>query len=228
MPTIKLGDYLTTRADHDLHHTPYSHLAEYELADFLTDWDDLHHQALAHLPHRIHPTAQIHRTAIIGDDVIIGPRVQVWEFSTVRAGSVLCADVSIGFNCEVTKAFIGHGSVLGHRIGVNRTLVGADVHLSAGVTVAAISMWSPDMRRPERDIILRTPEGLYRCGTPQFGALIGDRVQTGNNISLGPGIAVGRYCRIASGVTVAARAIPAHHTVSAPHTADVHVRRQRP
>ncbi|WP_327375663.1 transferase [Streptomyces sp. NBC_01216] len=227
MPTIKLGDYLTVRADHDLHRTPYSHLAEYELADFLADWDNLHHQALDHVPHRIHPTARIHRTAIIGDDVIIGPRVQVWEFSTVRAGSVLCADVSIGFNCEVTKTFIGHGSVLGHRIGVNRTLVGADAHLSAGVTVAAISMWSPDLRRPERDIILRTPEGLYRCGTPQFGALIGDRVQTGSNISLGPGIAVGRCCRIVSGVTLAARAIPAHHTVNAPHTADVHVRRQR-
>ncbi|WP_254792718.1 hypothetical protein [Streptomyces sp. CC77] len=83
------------------------------------------------------------------------------------------------------------------------------------------------MRNPEREIILRASDGLYRCGTPQFGALIGDRVQTGNSISLGPGLVLGRDCRIASGVTLAARTIPDHSVITAPHTADVHVR-QRP
>jgi UDP-3-O-[3-hydroxymyristoyl] glucosamine N-acyltransferase len=201
-------------------------LEQTELADFLSVWEDWHRQALARLPHRIHPTAQIHPTAIIGGDVIIGPRVRVWEFSTVRAGSVLCADVSVGFNCEVNRSFLGERTILGHRIGINRTLVGADAHLSANLTVAAISMWSPHMSNPEREIILRTPDGLYRCGTPQFGALIGDRSQTGNNISLGPGLALGRGYRIASGVTLAARTIPDQSVITAPHTSDVHVRRQ--
>ncbi|MGW5971925.1 transferase [Streptomyces sp. NPDC055186] len=227
MPTLRLGDYLTVPTGGMLVGTPYEQLEETELADFLAHWEDWHDQALARLPHRIHPTAQIHPTAIIGDDVIIGPGVHVWEFSTVRAGSVLCAGVSVGFNCEVTRTFLGERTVLGHRIGVNRALVGADAHLSANVTVAAISMWSPHMRSPEREIVLRAPGGLYRCGTPQFGALIGDRVQTGNNISLGPGLAVGRDCRIASGVTLVARTIPDHSAITAPHTADVHVR-QRP
>ncbi|MDI1455293.1 transferase [Streptomyces sp. ATE26] len=206
---------------------PYEQVEETELSDFLAAWEDWHTRALARFPHRIHPTAQIHPTAIIGDDVIIGPGVRVWEFSTVRAGSVLCAGVSVGFNCEVTRTFLGERTILGHRIGMNRTLVGADAHLSASVTVAAISMWSPRMSNPEREIVLRAPGGLYRCGTPQFGALIGDRVQTGNNISLGPGLAVGRDCRIASGVTLAGRTIPAHSAVTAPHTAEAHVR-QRP
>ncbi len=35
---------------------------------------------------------------------------------------------------------------------------------------------------PKQD--LRVPDGLYRCGTTAFGALIGDRVQSGN----GPGL----------------------------------------
>ncbi|WP_234436147.1 hypothetical protein [Streptomyces sp. NRRL S-813] len=156
--------------------------------------------------------------------MITGPRVRVWEFSTVRAGSVLCSDVSVGFNCEVTRSFLGERAVLGHRSGVNRTLVGADAHLSADLPVEAISMWSPHMRNPEREIILRTPGGLYRCGTPEFGALIGDRVQTGNSISLGPGLALGRDTRIASGVTLAARAIPDHSVITAPHLSDAQVR----
>src|SRR2546427_7697458 len=209
MPTIRLGDYFSAPTSGMLDGTPYQQMDKAELAHFLALWEDWHRQALARLPHRIHPTAQIHPTAIIGDDVIVGPRVRVWEFSTVRAGSVLCADVSVGFNCEVTRSFLGERAVLGHRIGINRTLIGADTHLSANLTVAAISMWSPHMSNPEREIILRTPDGLYHCGTPQFGALIGERVQTGNSISLGPGLALGRDCRIASGVTLAARTIPA-------------------
>ncbi|MER6036052.1 MULTISPECIES: hypothetical protein [unclassified Streptomyces] len=72
--------------------------------------------------------------------MIIRPGVHVWEFPTVRAGSVQCAGVSVGFNCEVTRPFLGERTVLGHRIGVNRPLVGADTRLSANVTVAAISM----------------------------------------------------------------------------------------
>lgn len=227
MPTIHLGDYLTAPTCGTLDGTPYKQLEKTELADFLAVWEDWHRQALARLPHRIHPTAQIHPTAIIGEDVIIGPHVRVWEFSTVRAGSVLCAGASVGFNCEVTRSFLCERAILGHRIGINRTLVGADAHLSANLTVAAISMWSPHMSKPEREIILRAPDGLYRCGTPQFGALMGDRVQIGNSISLGPGLALDRDCRIASGVTLAGRTIPDHSVITAPHTADVHIR-QRP
>ncbi|MEU1128321.1 transferase [Streptomyces sp. NPDC005900] len=224
---LLLGDYLQPPTGPQLAATPYGNLDKADLAEFLTAWPDIHREALGRMKHRIHPSARIHPTALIGDDVIIGPAARVWEFTTIRDGSVIGTGASIGFNCEVTRAFVGDGAVLGHRIGINRTLVGAEAHLSANLTVAAISMWSPDMRTPEREIILRTPTGIYRCGTPQFGALIGDRVQTGNNISLGPGLAIGRNCRITSGVTLAARTIPAHHTVSNPHTTDVHVHRHR-
>nr|WP_274536137.1 hypothetical protein [Streptomyces sp. CB03234] len=56
---------------------------------------------------------------------------------------------------------------------------------------------------------------------------MGDNVQTGNNISLGPGVAVGRRTCINSGVTLAARAVPEDSTITAPHTADARIRRRR-
>ncbi|WUC32687.1 hypothetical protein OG927_35445 (plasmid) [Streptomyces clavifer] len=46
-------------------------------------------------------------------------------------------------------------------------------------------------------------------------------------MSLGPGIALGRRCRIASGVTLAARIVPDDTTITAPHTADMHLRPRR-
>ncbi|MFF8289061.1 transferase [Streptomyces sp. NPDC016309] len=167
---------------------------------------------------RIHPSAYIHPSAIIGDDVIIGPDVKVHEFTTVRKGSLLCAGAQVGFNCEVTAAFVGEDAVLGRRIGINRTILGARTHLSANVTVAAIKM-TTDMRTPDREVITCTTTGLYRTGTTQFGAVIGDDTQTGNNISIGPGAAIGRCCQIASGVTLAIRTIPDNCMVTFPHTA---------
>ncbi|MEU9254874.1 transferase [Streptomyces sp. NPDC048270] len=227
MTALLLGDYISAPTRGALSATPYGSLDTYDLADFLARWPELHRQALDALGEagagRIHPTAFVHPQAIVGDDVIIGADARVFEFSTVRKGSVVCAGASVGFNCEVTAALIGEDAVLGHRIGVNRTLVGARAHLSAGVTVAAINMCR-DMHRPDREVIIRTATGIYRCGTPQFGAVIGDDTQTGNSISLGPGAAMGRHTRIYSGVTLAARTVPPHSIVTTPHTAQASIR----
>ncbi|MFC9293945.1 transferase [Streptomyces sp. NPDC057011] len=225
-----LGAYISAPTRGPLSATPYGSLASYDLADFLTHWPELHRQTLAQLGEagRIHPMAFVHPQAIVGDDVIVGAGAKVFEFSTVRKGSVVCAGASVGFNCEVTAAFIGEDAVLGHRIGINRTIVGAWAHLSAGVTVAAINM-SRTMHTPDREVLGPTETGLYRCGTPQFGAVIGDDTQTGNTISLGPGVAVGRHTRINSGATLAARTVPTDAVVTAPHTAEtrIHSRRQQ-
>ncbi|MFF8778741.1 hypothetical protein ACF07W_15905 [Streptomyces sp. NPDC015140] len=131
----------------------------------------------------MHPSARIHPTAIIGDNVIIGAGVRVWEFTTVRGHTLLAPSASVGFNCEVTNSYLGTSSVLGHRIGLNRTIIGAHTHLSADVTVQAIHL-TPHIARADREILPRLPTGLYRCRTPRFGALIGDGVQTGSRITL--------------------------------------------
>ncbi|MDQ0941549.1 hypothetical protein [Streptomyces sp. V1I1] len=74
---------------------------------------------------------------------------------------------------------------------------------------------------------MRGEGGLYRCGTPRFGGLIGDGTQTGHNIGLGPGIAIGRSSRIDSGATLTARIVPAQSAISAPHTAETRIRQRR-
>ncbi|WP_330335458.1 transferase (plasmid) [Streptomyces sp. NBC_00536] len=228
MERITLGNYVTGPTEGAIATTPYGGLETFELAEFLAQWTGLQREALVRLgeERRIHPSAFIHPTAIIGDDVIIGPDVKVHEFSTVRKGSILCAGARVGFNCEVTATFVGESAVLGHRIGVNRTILGARTHLSANVTVAAINM-TTDMRTPDREVIMRTASGLYRSGTTRFGALIGDDTQTGTNIGIGPGVAIGRRCQITSGVTLAIRTVPNDCTVTAPHSAEATVRRRR-
>lgn len=155
---LPLGDYLTSPTDPALGATPYADLADRDLAAWLAAWPELYARALKGLTHRIHPTARIHPTSIIGEDVIIGAGVRVWEFTTVRGHTLLAHGASVGFNCEVTNSYLGAGSVLGHRIGLNRTLVGDYAHLSADVTVQAIHL-TAHMERPDRDTFLRLPTG---------------------------------------------------------------------
>ncbi|WP_405940779.1 transferase [Streptomyces sp. NBC_00207] len=213
--SIRIGDYVHNPAASGLEATGYAKIGEFELSDFLTRWDALHDDALQVLPERTHPTAQIHPTAIIGEDVIIGPGVRVHEFSTVRKRSVLAAGVSVGFGCEVTHSFVGENTVLGHQVGIGHSVIGADAHLSANLVIAAISLWNYDMRVPVKEIVLHGPGGEppYRCTTSQFGGLIGDHVQTGSMITLGPGFAVGRHSAIAASVCMGSSVVPAASVV---------------
>ncbi|MEU6300756.1 transferase [Streptomyces erythrochromogenes] len=213
--TIRIGDYVRSPAASGLDATGYAKISEFELSDFLTRWDSLHDEALQVMPERIHPTAQIHPTAIIGEDVVIGPSVRVHEFSTVRKGSVLAAGVSVGFGCEVTHSFIGEDTVLGHQVGVGHSIIGTEAHLSANLVIAAISLWNYDMRFPVKEIVLHGAgdEPPYRCAASQFGGLIGDHVQSGSMITLGPGIAVGRHSAIAASVCMGSAIVSAGSVV---------------
>ncbi|MGV9254570.1 transferase [Streptomyces sp. NPDC003697] len=152
-------------------------------------------------------------TAIIGGGVIIGSEAKVWEFTTIRGHTLIESGASIGFNCEVTNAYVGADSVLGHRIGINRTLLGRGVRLSANVAVAAIHLTG----NMTCEVILRLPDGHYRCRTARFGAVIGDHTQTGINITIGLGAAVGRHCQINSHAAIGPiHVIPTHHLITPP------------
>ncbi|WP_314254824.1 hypothetical protein [Streptomyces sp. DSM 40907] len=105
---------------------------------------------------------------------------------------------------------MGENTVLGHQVGIGHSVIGTGAHLSANLVIAAISLWNYDMHVPVKEIVLHGPgdEPPYRCTTSHFGGLIGDHVQTGSMITLGPGIAVGRHSAIAASVCMAASSSP--------------------
>ncbi|MFJ9648893.1 hypothetical protein [Streptomyces sp. NPDC101206] len=123
--------------------------------------------------------------------------------------------MSVGFGCEVTHAFVGEDTVLGHQVGIGHCIIGTDAHLSANLVIAAISLCNYDMRVPVKEIVLHGPvdEPAYRCTTSQFGGLIGDHVQTGSMITIGPGTAVGRHSAIAASVCMGSSIVPAASVV---------------
>jgi len=82
----------------------------------------------------IHPTAVVSRTAVLGDDVTIGPMavlgedVSIGARSHIRAGAVLGQAVSIGEDCQIyPRAVLYGGTTLGNRVVVHAgAVLGAD------------------------------------------------------------------------------------------------------
>ncbi|MFC8878561.1 LbetaH domain-containing protein [Streptomyces ardesiacus] len=94
--------------------------------------------------------------------------------------------------------------------------------------MAAALHLTTDMTHPSRDTFLRLPDGICPCRTPRFGALIGDRVQTGSRITLGPGTAIGRGCLIHSHTAVSPTVVvPDHHTITPTDRPTHHTRIRR-
>lgn len=226
---LRVGDYVHLAADPVLCSWGFAELASADIADFGGVYAKLHGAALAGTSSRIHPTARIHPSACIGDDVIIGPGVRVHEYSTVRDGSVLSRGVTIGHGCEVARCLIGEHATLAHRIAASWSVIGARVHLSAGIVVASVGLWEEDMRYPARPVIVRLADGTtYTCRTAKLGAVIGDRVHVGAHTTLGPGLVVGPETVIYGGVDAAAQILPARSVIRPAADAGVRIEARRP
>jgi UDP-3-O-[3-hydroxymyristoyl] glucosamine N-acyltransferase len=160
----------------------------------------------------------VHPTAIIGDDVLIGPDVTVHEYSTVRDGSILSRGVTVGHNCEVIRSVLAEGVSLAHRISLGRTIVGPGSHLGARILVASVHLWCQDMRAPDREISVRLPDGTtYGCGTPKFGAVLGDHCRVAPGVFMGPGTLIGPDSVVYGGVHLPGAIVPPHTVVRPRH-----------
>lgn len=145
--------------------------------------------------------------AIIGDDVYLGPGCRVYEFSTVRDGSVIDEGALVGYGNEVVRSYVGPESLVSHDNTVSFSLLGRGVDLTAGVRIGSMVFGNANPRRPNIPIHILMPNGsVYDTGIPKFGAIIGDETCVGMNAVLGPGVilssgsVIGGLARVLSGL----------------------------
>jgi UDP-2-acetamido-3-amino-2,3-dideoxy-glucuronate N-acetyltransferase len=154
----------------------------------------------------IDPSARIHPTADLEDDVWIGPGTSVWHRAQVRTGARIGRDAVIG-----RDVFIDEGVTLGDRVKVqNRALVYQGVTVADGVFIGPGAILTND-RRPRA---LNAAGDLARADdwtvTPiniAFGASIGA------GAVVVAGCDVGRYAMVGAGAIVT-HDVPAHALVA--------------
>jgi acetyltransferase-like isoleucine patch superfamily enzyme len=143
----------------------------------------------------IDPTARVHPTADLEDEVSVGPRTSVWNRAVLRRGASLGAECVIG-----RDAFIDEGVRLGDRVKVqNGALVYHGVSVGDGVFIGPGAILTND--RYPRAI---TPTGELARGDDWTVSPI--ELREGCSIGAGAvvvaGTVVGRFATVGAGAVV--------------------------
>lgn len=126
--------------------------------------------------------AVVEPTAMIQGPCYIGPG------SEVRHGAYIRGQVYVGRSCVVGHATEVKGSIFfdeakaGHFAYVGDSILGRDTNLGAGTKLANLPL-----RRGEIRVRHPDDQSIVSTGLKKFGAIMGDRSQTGCNAVLSPG-----------------------------------------
>lgn len=154
----------------------------------------------------IPPGASISPTAVIEGEVLMEEGVRVLENAVIRGPCYIGRGSVIGNNALVRGgSHIGEGCVVGygtemkhcyigdrcwfHRNYLGDSIVGSDCSLGAGTVTANVRLDGGNIR-------VKVGGESIDTGRDYLGALIGNGVRTGINVSLMPGVRIGAGCLV--------------------------------
>lgn len=112
---------------------------------------------------------------VIGENCIIGPNCSLKYFASIGDGCM------IGNAVEVARSVIGDEVDMKHLAYVGDSILGNRVNIGAGTVVA-------NLRHDNASIKMNINDNLVDSGRRKLGAVFGDKVKTGINTSIYPGV----------------------------------------
>lgn len=143
----------------------------------------------------IDPTARVHASADLEDDVTVGPRTSIWHRAQVRTSARIGAECIIG-----RDVFIDEGVTIGDRVKIqNQALVYHGVTVEDGVFIGPGAILTND-RFPRA---ITTSGELARAADWEVSPVT---LRYGSSIGAGAvvvaGVEVGRYATVGAGAVV--------------------------
>ncbi len=143
---------------------------------------------------RVFENAVIKGPAYIGTDAVIGNN------SLVRDHVALEKDSTVGANTEIKNSVMQPSSSI-HSGFIGDSIIGRDTHIGAE-TVIANREFRDNGERPEIESDLIGKDYSKDSGRNFLGAIIGDNVDIGVNVSIMPGVQIGSDAKIGPGTIV--------------------------
>jgi UDP-N-acetylglucosamine diphosphorylase/glucosamine-1-phosphate N-acetyltransferase len=113
--------------------------------------------------------------ALVREGASVGPNAYV------RGATLVGEDATIGHGVEVKNSVFSAGATAGHLSYVGDSVLGRDVNLGAGTTVA-------NLRHDDADVQTLVKGTLTSTGRRKFGVVLGDGATTGIDTSLNAGV----------------------------------------
>jgi len=188
-------------------------IAERDWMDVGRPWDllEANERALSALSYRVEGTiekgAVLKGTVSIGEGSVvksgcylegpihIGVGCQIGPNARIRPCTSIQDRVLVGAFCEIKNSVIMNGTKIPHLSYVGDSVVGEDCNLGAG-TIAA------NIRFDEETLKMRVKGRLHDSGRRKLGVIMGDRVLTGINVSILPGVRIGAASWLGPGTTI--------------------------
>ena len=144
--------------------------------------------------------ATVYENAAIKGPVYIGENATVGNNSVVRDHVAIEKEATVGANSEVKNSIFQPGSSM-HSGFIGDSIIGKNSSIGAG-TITANREFPKDGERPEVESDLIGKDYDKNTGRSYMGAVIGDDVDIGVNVSLMPGIQIGSNAKIGPGTVV--------------------------
>ncbi|HEX9715832.1 MAG TPA: hypothetical protein VGA28_09115 [Desulfurivibrionaceae bacterium] len=123
--------------------------------------------------------------AFIKGPVIIGDQSEIRQGAYLRGHCLVGARCVVGHVTEVKHAIFLDDAKAGHFAYLGDSILGNEVNLGAGTKLA-------NLRFTGGDVLVKTPDGTISSGLRKFGAIFGDKAQTGCNAVTNPGTVLGK------------------------------------
>lgn len=143
---------------------------------------------------RIFENAVVKGPAYIGEDAVIGNNALVRNYVALEKNS------TVGANTEIKNSVMQSSSSI-HSGFIGDSIIGRDTHIGAE-TVIANRGFRENGERPEIESDLIGKDHQKQSGRSFLGAIIGDDVDIGVNVSIMPGVQVGSDATIGPGTIV--------------------------
>ncbi len=131
-------------------------------------------------------TAKIAPTACLNGPLIIDEDAEIRHCAFVRGSVIVGKNSVVGNSTELKNVILFNSVQVPHYNYVGDSILGFKSHMGAGSITS-------NVKSDKKNVIVKG-EDAYVTGLKKFGAMLGDRAETGCNSVLNPGSVIGRDC----------------------------------
>ncbi|MEW6608628.1 MAG: glucose-1-phosphate thymidylyltransferase [bacterium] len=145
--------------------------------------------------------------AFIAEPTIIGKNTQIRQGAYVRGSVIVGDECVVGHTTEMKNAIMLNKAKAGHFAYIGDSILGNEVNLGAGTKLANFKF-----ENLSSTVDVRCNDKIYKTGLRKFGAILGDKTETGCNSVMTPGTLLGPKSIVYPNTTVKGY-YPAHSII---------------